>query len=109
LVLNQGNAFGEQLMDSSFFATATNPGLAQFYGYSFWLGDAPSPDPLSEATRPFVALRGHLGQWVITFPGLDLIIVRTGHAEGKEVGEALPASFMAVASAYAWKLPAAGH
>jgi len=109
LVLNQGNAFGEQLIDSSFFATATDPGLAQFYGYSFWLGDAPSPDPLSEATRPFVALRGHLGQWIITFPGLDLIIVRTGHAEGKEAGEALPASFMAVASSYAWKLPAAGH
>ena len=50
-----------------------------------------------------------LGQWIITFPGLDLIIVRTGHAEGKEVGEALPASFMAVASAYAWMLPANGH
>lgn len=107
LVLNQGNAFGKQLMDSSFFATATDPGLAKFYGYSFWLGDAPSPDPTSEATRPFVALRGHLGQWIITFPGLDLIIVRTGHAEGPAVGEALPASFMAVASAYAWKLPVA--
>lgn len=70
LMLHHGNWNGTQILDSSFVQMATSPALAPFYGYSFWLDD-------SHGTKVF-AQRGILGQYIITIPEYNLVIVRLG-------------------------------
>ena len=71
LMLHQGNWEGMQLLDSSFVQKATSPGLAPFYGYSFWLDD-------SHGT-PIFYQRGILGQYIISVPEHHVVVVRLGH------------------------------
>ena len=70
MMLHQGNWNGTQILDSSFVKLATTPALAPEYGYSFWLDE-------SHGTKVF-AQRGILGQYIITIPEYDLVIVRLG-------------------------------
>ena len=72
LMLHQGNWEGQQLIDTSFVKLATSPVFVPFYGYSFWLDD-------SHGAKAFIQ-RGILGQYIITIPEHDLVIVRLGHA-----------------------------
>lgn len=70
LMLHQGNWNGTQLLDSSFVLMATAPALDPNYGYSFWLDN-------THGTKVF-AQWGFLGQYIITIPEYDLVIVRLG-------------------------------
>ncbi|GEQ84797.1 hypothetical protein ULMS_03050 [Patiriisocius marinistellae] len=71
-----GNFNGEQLLDSSFVAKAIKARFADSpeYGYGFWLSNHMDKD--------IFVMRGILGQYVITIPEDNLIIVRLGHQRG---------------------------
>jgi len=70
MMLHQGNWNGTQILDSSFVQMATSGALVPYYGYSFWLDE-------SHGTKVF-AQRGILGQYIITIPAYNLVIVRLG-------------------------------
>ena len=70
MMLHQGNWTGTQILDSAFVQLATTGALAPYYGYSFWLDE-------SHGTKVF-AQRGILGQYIITVPAYNLVIVRLG-------------------------------
>jgi CubicO group peptidase (beta-lactamase class C family) len=70
LMLHKGNWNGTQIIDSSFVEMATSPALAPFYGYSFWLNN-------TQGTKVFYQ-NGFLGQYIITIPEYNLVIVRLG-------------------------------
>ena len=70
LMLNQGNWRGQQVLDSSFVKLATTGALVPYYGYSFWLDN-------SHGT-PIFYQRGILGQYIISLPQYNTIIVRLG-------------------------------
>ncbi len=76
LYKDYGNWNGQQIIDSSFVATSIR---ARFkndpeYGYGFWLSN--------HLGKEIFVMRGILGQYVITIPEDDMIIVRLGHAKG---------------------------
>jgi len=71
MMIHQGNWNGTQILDTAFVEKATSPALAPFYGYSFWLDD-------SHGTKVFYQ-RGILGQYIITIPAYNVVIVRLGH------------------------------
>lgn len=48
-----------------------------YYGYQVWLGE-------TEAGIKFSVLRGHRGQYVISIPSRDLVVVRTGYQRSME-------------------------
>ncbi len=75
-----GNWNGTQLIDSTFVATSIQPRFEESteYGYGFWLSDHLGKD--------IFVMRGILGQYVITIPEDDLIIVRLGHKRGDRMG-----------------------
>jgi CubicO group peptidase (beta-lactamase class C family) len=64
---------GIQVLDSSFVAKSIKPRFENDpeYGYGFWLSDY--------MNKTIFAMRGILGQYVITIPEDNLIIVRLGH------------------------------
>jgi CubicO group peptidase (beta-lactamase class C family) len=87
LYLNKGNWNGQQLIDSSFIELSTK---LQFntspeYGYGFWLSNYKGKD--------IFAMQGILGQYVITVPEDDLIIVRLGHKNDKIKVNSFPKDF----------------
>lgn len=71
LMLNRGNWNGTQLLDSSFVTLATTGLFVPYYGYSFWLDN-------SHGTSVFYQ-RGILGQYIISFPEYNTVVVRLGH------------------------------
>lgn len=71
MMLDDGKWNGQQILDSSFVHMAVQPKLAPFYSYSFWLDN-------SHGT-PIFYQRGILGQYIISIPEHDLLIVRLGH------------------------------
>ncbi len=79
LMLHQGNWNGTQLLDSSFVQLATSPALADCYGYSFWLDN-------SFKTKVFYQW-GILGQYVITIPEYNLVVVRLGNHDLGETND----------------------
>lgn len=64
---------GTQLLDSSFVAKSIKPRFENDpeYGYGFWLSD--------HMNKTIFVMRGILGQYVITIPEDNIIIVRLGH------------------------------
>lgn len=76
LYKNFGNWNGEQLIDSTYIAKSIRPRFEHSpeYGYGFWLSD--------HLDKQIFVMRGILGQYVITIPEDDLIIVRLGHQRG---------------------------
>lgn len=71
MMLHQGNWNGTQILDSTFVTKAIAPALVPYYGYSFWLDD-------SHGTKVFYQ-RGILGQYIITIPEYNTVVVRLGH------------------------------
>lgn len=76
LYKDHGKWNGVQLLDSTFVAKSLQPRFAESpeYGYSWWLKDY-------KGHHVFM-MRGHLGQYVITFPEKNLMLVRLGHSKG---------------------------
>jgi CubicO group peptidase (beta-lactamase class C family) len=81
LFKDSGNFNGVQLLDSSFVAKTTQPRFVDSpeYGYGFWLSN--------HLNKEIFVMRGILGQYVITIPEDDLIIVRLGHQRGTRSGK----------------------
>jgi CubicO group peptidase (beta-lactamase class C family) len=71
MMLQYGRFNGRQILDSSFVAMATQPFAVPFYGHGYWVYD-------DEGTQVFYQ-RGILGQYIITIPEYDLVVVRLGH------------------------------
>jgi CubicO group peptidase (beta-lactamase class C family) len=71
MMLQHGRFNGKQILDSSFVALATQPFAVPYYGHGYWLYE-------DEGTEVFYQ-RGILGQYVITIPEFDLVVVRLGH------------------------------
>lgn len=71
-----GSWNGKRLLPKDFVTTSINPRFAQDteYGYGFWLSNY--------RDKKIFAMRGILGQYVITIPEDNLIIVRLGHRRG---------------------------
>lgn len=76
LYKNNGKWDGEQLLPIDFVATSIKPRFPSDddYGYGFWLSN--------HREKEIFVMRGILGQYVITIPEDDLIIVRLGHQRG---------------------------
>ena len=76
LYKDYGKWNGVQLLDSSFVATSIVPRFeaSPEYGYGFWLSD--------HLDKQIFVMRGILGQYVITIPEDNVIIVRLGHQRG---------------------------
>lgn len=70
---------GEQILPSDFVQKSIQPRFSKDdqYGYGFWLSNYRG--------KKIFAMRGILGQYVITIPEDDLIIVRLGHQRGSFV------------------------
>ena len=77
MMLQTGNYNGTQILDSSFVEMATQPFAVPFYGHSFWMTD-------DYGTHIFYQ-RGILGQYIISIPEYNLVIVRLGHERGENV------------------------
>jgi len=95
LYLNKGNWKGQQLIDSSFVDIATTPKFESSpeYGYGFWLSNYKD--------KQIFAMRGILGQYVISIPEDDLIIVRLGHQRAPTKVNAFPIdSYIYIDEAY---------
>ena len=76
-----GSWNGAQLLDTSYVKTSINPAAenSPYYGYAWWLSNYKD--------KKVITMDGHLGQFVITIPEDNLIIVRLGHKHdrlGKE-------------------------
>lgn len=99
LYLRKGDWFGDPLFDTGWVDYVTRPtrGSGDRYGAHFWLNaDGGFPD----APRDMFMANGHQGQHVFIIPSRQLVVVRTGLAEGpdfdanaflKEVLAAFPA------------------
>jgi CubicO group peptidase (beta-lactamase class C family) len=76
LYKDHGKWNGQQLLDSSFVAKSIQPRFEESpeYGYGFWLSD--------HLNKKIFVMRGILGQYVITIPEDNLIIVRLGDKIG---------------------------
>lgn len=76
LYKNNGRWNGEQILPSGYVAQSIVPRFEAHpeYGYGFWLSD--------HKDKQIFVMRGILGQYVITIPEDDLIIVRLGHQRG---------------------------
>lgn len=76
LYKDHGKWNGKQLLDASFVSKSIQPRFPEddMYGYGFWLSN-------HKGKKIFV-MRGILGQYVITIPEDNLIIVRLGHKRG---------------------------
>lgn len=86
LYKDYGKWNGQQLLDSSFVALSIKerfPG--QPYGYGFWVSDY--------LGKHIFAMRGILGQYVITIPEDNLIITRLGHHRSDEKQNNFPVDF----------------
>ena len=76
LYKDHGKWNGKVLLDSTFIAKSLRPRFPESpeYGYSWWLKEYKG--------HHVYMMRGHLGQYVITFPEENLILVRLGHSKG---------------------------
>lgn len=85
LLLNNGSWKGKQLISESYLKDALTPALHQvdennkpvdFYGYQWWICNY-------NGTMVYYA-RGILGQYIISIPDKNIVVVRLGHIRSKE-------------------------
>ena len=77
LYINKGKWGDAEILDSSFVELSLNPVFddSPFYGYGWWLYEY-------EGKKVFT-MNGHRGQFVISFPDENIIIVRQGDFNNK--------------------------
>jgi len=77
LYINKGKWNDKIILDSSFIELSVNPVFddSKYYGYGWWLYNY-------EGKRVFT-MNGHRGQFVISFPDENIIIVRQGDYNNK--------------------------
>lgn len=86
LYKDHGKWNGKQILDSTFVATATKSRFSgQPYGYGFWVSDYNN--------KHTFAMVGILGQYVITIPEDNVIIVRLGHHRSNVKVDYFPEDF----------------
>lgn len=86
LYKDHGKWNGKQVLDSTFVATATKPRFeGQPYGYGFWISNYKG--------KHIYAMRGILGQYVITIPEDNLIVVRLGHNRSNSFSNSFTSDF----------------
>ena len=90
LLNHSGNWNGTQLLDSSFVAAMVQPIAdrttacdADHYGYQIWLGE-------TEDGLAFSCMEGLRGQFIVSVPALDLVVVRTGFDKDMRKTDDLP-------------------
>jgi CubicO group peptidase (beta-lactamase class C family) len=79
LILNKGKWQGQQLIPEAYLARATTPSqINEHYGFFWWVDD------FSVGGKTYHAIegRGAGGQFIFTFPELDLVVVVTSHNKG---------------------------
>ena len=95
LYRDKGKWNGQQLLDSTYVEASLTPRFEKSpeYGYGWWMGNFEQ--------KPYFYMNGHLGQYVITIPADELIIVRLGHQTDK-LSASNPASnfYQLIAHAY---------
>jgi CubicO group peptidase (beta-lactamase class C family) len=96
LVLNKGSFAGKQLVSEKYIKEATTPASylldedgkpCEYYGLQWWIMKA------NGKRHPY--MRGILGQYVITVPEKNAIIVRLGHKRSKSYIDHHPADAVA--------------
>jgi CubicO group peptidase (beta-lactamase class C family) len=80
LYLHGGNWNGQQVVPAGWVAASVHPYSdteSGGYGYLWWTGDSATPDhqPKYPFPRGSFWLEGHLGQYAVVVPSLDLIVV----------------------------------
>ncbi|MFK7833289.1 MAG: serine hydrolase domain-containing protein [Winogradskyella sp.] len=86
LYKDHGRWNGKQILDSTFVAKATTSRFeGEPYGYGFWISDYQG--------KHIFAMRGILGQYVISIPEDNLIITRLGHHRSKTTINSFPSDF----------------
>lgn len=87
LYKDHGRWNGTQILDSTFVATSVRPRFSNGsqYGYGFWLSN--------HLEKDIFVMRGILGQYVITIPEDNVIIVRLGHNKGPNDGRHFSSDF----------------
>ena len=86
LYKDHGKWNGRQILDSTFVAKATKSRFeGQPYGYGFWISDY--------MDKHIFLMRGILGQYVITIPEDNLIIVRLGHHRSPDLMDSFPLDY----------------
>lgn len=82
-----GNWNGAQILDSTLVATSIVPRFEESpeYGYGFWLSN--------HLGKNSFVMRGILGQYVITIPEDNIIIVRLGHQRGEKGDDPFSSDF----------------
>nr|WP_255785028.1 serine hydrolase [Membranihabitans maritimus] len=87
LLLQKGQWDNKIILDEEYVDLMTRPAFLESpqYGYGLWLD--------LHYEYPFYMMRGHLGQYVIVIPSMDLVITRLGkknakrEVEGKQIPE----------------------
>jgi CubicO group peptidase (beta-lactamase class C family) len=79
MMLHHGNVNGIQVLDSSFYALASEPYRVPYYAHGFWIDN--------EAPTKVFYQRGILGQYCVVVPEKNMVIVRMGHERIKQEGE----------------------
>jgi len=94
LFKNKGKFQGKQILPQEFTELATQKRFENddMYGYGFWLSDHMKKD--------MFIMRGILGQYVITIPEDNVIIVRLGHHRGQPQGSFSEDFFIYVEESY---------
>jgi CubicO group peptidase (beta-lactamase class C family) len=84
LYKDHGKWNGETLLDSTFIDQSIRPRFKDSpqYGYSWWLKEYRG--------HSVFMMRGHLGQYIITFPKENLILVRLGRSVGAKASDGDP-------------------
>ena len=87
LYTQNGRWGDKQLLDSSYVQNSITPAApdSQNYGYSWWLNEYKG--------KKVFYMDGHLGQFVISIPSDNILIVRLGHLHDKKNKQDLQGAF----------------
>ena len=94
LFIDKGKWNDEMILDPSYIDLSINPVFedSPYYGYGWWLYNY-------EGKKVFT-MNGHLGQFVISFPDENIIIVRQGDYNNKGNGDGSSDLFKYIAEGY---------